>query len=59
MRKSAHMLKAGMTVVIDGQERQVTAVKRDEETQRVVITCGEIEYRRTFGAKIDVTSRHS
>lgn len=56
-RKSAHMLRTGMTIVIDGKQRKITAIEKSEETQRVVITCGGNVYRRTFGAKIELVSR--
>lgn len=56
-RKSAHMLRPGMTIVIDGKQRKITAVEHDADAQRVTITCGEDVYRRTPGAKVDVVSR--
>lgn len=56
-RKSSHMLKVGMVVIIDGREQKITAIEKNEETRRVVITCGENIYRRTFGAKIELVSR--
>lgn len=57
MRKSAHMLRKGMTVIIDSREQLITDVEHDENAGRVVITCGDNVYRRTPGAKIDVRSR--
>lgn len=57
-RKSAHMLKIGMTVLIDGHSQKITDLSRDDEHQFMVITCGENVYRRTFGIKVDVISQH-
>lgn len=56
-RKSSHMLKVNMVIIIDGREQMITGIEKNDETQRVVITCGENEYRRTFGAKIEVIRR--
>jgi hypothetical protein len=51
------MLRTGMTIVINGKQRKITAVEHDADAQRVTITCGEDVYRRTPGAKVDVVSR--
>jgi len=56
-RRSAHMLRVGMTIVINGRRQEITAIEKDQDAQRVTITCGENVYRRTPGAKVDVVSR--
>lgn len=59
-RKSAYMVRTGMTILIDGHEQRVTAVRvergDESDADRVVITCGKNVYRRTPKVKIDVTS---
>lgn len=55
IRRSAHMLRVGMKILIDGHEQYITKVNVDTEAERVIITCGENVYRRTPGAKIIVT----
>lgn len=54
MRKSARMLKVGMTVIIHGKQQTITHLDRDDTEGRVIITCGDDVYTRTTGAKIDV-----
>jgi hypothetical protein len=51
------MLRVGMTIVINGRRQEITAIEKDQDAQRVTITCGENVYRRTPGAKVDVVSR--
>lgn len=56
-RKSARMLRVGMTIIIDGRRQTITTIMRDigdDDNQRVIITCGNNVYRRTPGTKIDV-----
>jgi len=53
-RKSAYMLRTGMTVIIDNARQVITDLQRDDLTRRIVITCGDHEYVRTYGVKIDV-----
>lgn len=54
MRKSAHMLRVGMTAVINGSERKITGIEKNDDTRVITITCGDDEFRRTYGVKIDV-----
>jgi hypothetical protein len=56
-KKSAHMLRAGMTIVINGAQRTITAVELDADAERVIITCGSNVFRRTLGTKVEVISR--
>lgn len=56
-RKSAHMLKVGMTVLIDGHSQMITDIVHNDDNQLSTIICGKNVYRRTFGIKVDVISR--
>lgn len=58
MRKSAHMLRPGMLVVLDGRQRtisDVTAVRRDGRDEVLAIACSDgSTFNRTPGAKVEV-----
>jgi DeoR/GlpR family transcriptional regulator of sugar metabolism len=60
VRKSAHMIREGMIVILDGKERTVVATDSVDRGgwQVITISCADgAKFNRTLNAKVEVVGK--